>query len=63
MINSKFNLDKKNRIDFLKKLDVLYRDLFKFKLYKSGGDFNKKHLIKLTRKKIAVLNTIISNLK
>ncbi len=46
-------------LDLNSKLTILYKKLFQYKLKLMSREFNKTHLIKKYKRKIAIINTII----
>ena len=53
-------LRKKTRDELLEALSVELKQQFKLRIQKSSGEFNQTHLIKLSRRNVAKIKTVMT---
>ena len=60
MIMEVDELRKKTRDELLEALSVELKQQFKLRIQKSSGEFNQTHLIKLSRRNVAKIKTVMT---
>ena len=53
-------LRKKTSDELLEALSIELKEQFKLRIQKSSGEFNQTHLIKLSRRKVAKIKTVMT---